>query len=220
MQRGQSMVELVVALPIVLLLSLAIIQLIWIAWWQLNLGYAVAFSARAGSITGASQTVLERTLVAAMAATGWPAGLDGEAAKSEARLQAALLRANLSKWIQFQQFGRLIVVTPTAAQQQQYQQRPTTKQNKRPHIPIDHARIRYQQASDPEAWLAARQLKIAVTWCIPLRVPLLGGWLARWSRASHSAQAFCQLRAPLSQHPLWPLERTLTTPMQSDFMIR
>lgn len=218
LQRGQSMVEFMLTLPLILILSLGVVQLIWIAWWQLNLGYAVAFSVRAGTLAGGSQQVLERTLVAAMAAAGFPAVSSRETQPSEANLRAALISANLQQWQQFKRFGRLQVISPTVAQQQRYQQWLDTKQQA--VLPIDHAKVRYQQAADPDAWLAARQLKVAVTWCLPLRVPLIGGWLVGFSRASGSARTFCQLRAALSNAPLWPLERTLTAPMQSDFVVR
>lgn len=204
-QRGQAVIETTILLPLVLLASLLMVQLVWISWWQLNLSTASNYALRSGAIQGLNSAAMRTSLAAGMAAVQPQLSSTGNDDQSDyARLLVALGRSQLwSRW-----GSRIEVLQPTKAQLKQ----------QGGVIALDHNGLRYQLSKDAKAYVAARTIELEIWWCMPLRVPLAAEALAalrqRWA---NPVQGFCQQRQALSQAPLWGLRYRLQGPLLSDY---
>ena len=204
-QRGQAVIETTVLLPLVLLASLLVLQLVWISWWQLNLWTASNYALRSGAIQGLNSTAMRTSLAAGMAAVQPQLSNTTTDDQSDyAQLLVALARSQLwSRW-----GSRIELLQPTKAQLEQ----------QGGVIALDHNSLRYRLSNDVKAYVAARTIELEIWWCMPLRVPLAAEALAalrqRWA---NPVQGFCQQRQVLSEAPLWGLRYRLQGPLLSDY---
>lgn len=227
--QGQASVETLLLLPLLVFICLSVWQLLWLAWQAHTLQVASSYAARAGAIAHGDKGKMEATLVSYLTSTAMPIRAPDQ--KPDVLLAT---RLQLRQQLQFKQFGRLSIVSPSRAQQRKYQQPRLSYQGalggglwtrRWREIPVDHAQVRVSTLAAPAVtdWLAARQLTIDVVWCVPLRVPFAGAViaeLATWfgqTAEQLAATRTCALRQALSTAPLWPLQHRVTTPMLSGF---
>lgn len=204
-QHGQAVIETTIILPLVVLASLLMVQLIWIAWWQHNLVLASNYALRTGTINSLHSGAMRTTLAAGMTAVQPQLSATGDQQEGNyRRLLSALLRSQL--WSQWG--ARIEVIQPSRKLLNVHDGA----------IAVDHNGLRYQTSNDQPAYVAARTVELEIWWCMPLHVPLAADALAALrTPVGHAVQRFCQQRQSLSEAPLWGLRYRLKGPLLSRY---
>lgn len=206
-QRGQSLVEAVVVLPIMLLFALLLAQVLYLWWAQQTLFVASQYAARVGAINHGKKRPMRVTLAATMASLT-PKDKDIESWQN-------ILKSVAAQQLHGLQFSEIDIVQPTEAMVNQFKERrySNESQNWIEEIPVDHYWARRQSAENEEAYVSATTLKIEVTWCIELKIPIADKVLA----ALAPKVSRCQLAQQITGSPFWPLTATAEHRMLSGY---
>lgn len=208
--KGQAVVEALLALPLLLFISFAVLQILWLIWAQQMLQVASAQAARAAALQQGQVAVAEAELAAAML------GVEPQAlASMRSGATVELGRAYLQQRLWVKQIAALKIMEFGEAERQL-----AVTKDKQRVIPWSHLPLRYQLSTQPELEQRARTLTLRIRWCQPLRLPLIGtffSWVAAQSK--HPAQRFCQARQQLVGIPLWGLQHQVSSPMLSDRLV-
>ncbi|WP_258240096.1 TadE/TadG family type IV pilus assembly protein [Pseudidiomarina homiensis] len=219
-QKGQALVESLIVFPILLVTTLLVTQLLWIALAHATVQTATNYSARAGTINHGQRAVMERTFIVGMASLV-PQWFTSLPPSTTERWQAQLA-ATARQWARFQWAGKLQILRPTAQVLQEHaeQRYDLASEQWVNELAVDHASLRLAEAADAKQWQAARTLEIEVWWCLRLQVPLAAALLAALKNANASAaQQFCHSRQMLSGQPLWALEHKVAYPLLSGYRV-
>lgn len=204
-QRGQTVIETAIILPLVLLVSLLVMQLLWITWQQYTLWTASSYVLRTAALQSLNPDAMRNTLAAAMTAVQPQLAEPSDSEQIPyAQLAVALAKSQLwARWA-----ARIEVLQPTAQQ----------LQAQGGAILVDHNALRYQASDDSASYLAARTIELEIWWCMPLRVPMAAEALALLRRPlANPVQRFCLQRQSFSEAPLWGLRYRLTGPLLSPY---
>lgn len=202
-QAGQALIETAIMLPLVVLASLLMLQLLWIGWVQYNLFTASSYVLRTAALQSVNADAMRTTLAATMAAVQPHITTDKSSSNYPAVLRAVGKNLLWAQWA-----SRIAVLQPTAAQ----------LHDEDGLIAVDHANLRYQASNDGAKFLAARTIELEIWWCMPLQVPLAAEALAALRQPlANPVQRFCQLRQGLSEAPLWGLRYRLQGPLLSPY---
>lgn len=168
--RGQGAVELVAALPVLLLLIGAVLQFSLVFTAKSTLDQAVFRGVRAATLNHGSLGALRSAAAEALAAL-YPNAQAGAAGYAQA-LARATVAVNLPTQL------RLVVRNPTAAAIQAWQG-PWNDQGQIVHeIPQAHLIDTSRAIQGGETLQAANLLSVQATWCEPLVVPFINTVIA------------------------------------------
>ncbi len=206
-QSGQSLVEAVVVLPFMLLFGLLLAQLLYLWWAQQTLFVATQYAARVGAINHGEKRPM-RVILAATMASLVPKDKDIERWQN-------ILKSVAAQQLHGLQFAEINIKQPTDEMLSRFKERIYDQDVQAwiEEIPVDHYWARRQAADDEDAYVAATTLKIEVTWCLALKVPLAERVL--WELAPPSAR--CQLANKVTGGYYWPLTATAEHRMLSGY---
>ena len=165
LQRGQGAVELLVALPVLLLLSLSVLQFSLVFSAKSTLDQALFRGVRAATLDHGSLSALRTGAAQALAALD-PNAQTGAAAQAQALAQA-LVQVNQPTQL------RLVVLNPTAAAIQAWDGPYDDQGQRRTEIPQAHLIDTPAGPRGGETLQAANLLSVQATWCQPLIVPFV-----------------------------------------------
>lgn len=169
-QHGQGAVELVAALPVLLLLVLSVLQFSLVFTAKTTLDQALFRGVRAATLNHGSLTSLRIGAAQALAAL-YPNGNAGAAGYAQALAQATV-EVNLPTRL------HLVVLNPTAAAMRAWEG-PYDDQGQRvQEIPQTHLIDTTRAIKGGETLQAANLLSVQATWCQPLVVPLVNTVIA------------------------------------------
>ncbi len=198
-QRGAAIVEATIALPLLLVVILAVIQFGFVYEAKATLNHAALLAARAGAVANAAPAAIRRGLAQGLAPLTSPdASLQG-VTTSVARLESELLTD-----------ARIRILNPTREAFDDF----AVEVDGVRELPNDrlHARDTQSGASGGLNIQDANLLRVEVTYGYELKVPLVNGFLSRLLRFTRGGDAFHQQL--LSRHRL-PITSTATVRMQS-----
>ncbi|MAD54838.1 MULTISPECIES: TadE/TadG family type IV pilus assembly protein [unclassified Idiomarina] len=206
-QQGQSLVEAVMVLPLMLLFGLLLAQLLYLWWAQQTLFVASQYAARVGAINHGEKQPM-RVILAATMASLVPKDKDIESWQN-------ILKSVAAQQLHGLKFANIEVIQPTDEMFSQFKERyyDSEAQQWIEEIPVDHYWARRRAADDEDAFVAATTLKIKVTWCLELKVPLADRVLAALAPSS----ARCQLAQQVTGDSFWPLTATAEHRMLSGY---
>ncbi|PYE35286.1 hypothetical protein DFP83_101161 [Idiomarina fontislapidosi] len=209
-QSGQSLVEAVVVLPFMLLFGLLLAQLLYLWWAQQTLFVATQYAARVGAINHGEKRPMRVILAATMASLA-PKDKDIESWQN-------MLKSVAAQQLHGLQFAEISIKQPTDEMFSLFKERfyDQEAQTWIEEIPVDHYWARRQAAEDEEAYVAATTLKIEVTWCLALKVPLADRVLSELAPFS----ARCEMANQMTGDNYWPLTATAEHRMLSGYRKR
>jgi hypothetical protein len=198
-QRGAAIVEATIALPLLLVVILAVIQFGFVYQAKATLNHAALQAARAGAVANATSAALRHGLAQGLAPLTSPdASLQGVAA-SVARLEGELLTD-----------ARIRILNPTRETFDDF----SVEVDGVRELPNDrlHARDTRPGASGGLNIQDANLLRVEITYGYELKVPLVNGFLSRVLRLPRDSDAFHQ---QLLRRNRLPITATATVRMQS-----
>ncbi|MFC4310190.1 TadE/TadG family type IV pilus assembly protein [Steroidobacter flavus] len=198
-QRGAAIVEATIALPLLLVVILAVIQFGFVYQAKATLNHAALQAARAGAVANATPAALRHGLAQGLAPLNSPdASLQGVAA-SIARLEGELLTD-----------ARIRILNPTREAFDDF----AVEVDGVRELPNDrlHARDTRTGASGGLNIQDANLLRVEITYGYELKVPLVNGFLSRLLRLTRDGDAFHQ---QLLRRNRLPITSTATVRMQS-----
>lgn len=198
-QRGAAIVEATIALPVLLVVILALIQFGFVYQAKATLNHAALQAARAGAVSNATPAALRRGLAQGLAPLTSPdASLRG-VAESIARIEGELLTD-----------ARIRVLNPTREAFDDF----AVEVDGVRELPNDrlHARDPQPGASGGLNIQDANLLRVEITYGYELKVPLVNGFISRLLGLTRDSDAFH--RQLLSRNRL-PITSTATVRMQS-----
>ncbi len=198
-QRGAAIVEATIALPLLLVVLLAVIQFGFVYQAKATLNHAALQTARAGAVANATPAALRHGLARGLAPLTSPdASLQGVAA-FVARLEGELLTD-----------ARIRILNPTREAFDDF----AVEIDGVRELPNDrlHARDTRLGASGGLNIQDANLLRVEVTYGYELKVPLVNGFLSRLLRLTRDGDAFHQ---QLLRRNRLPVTSTATVRMQS-----
>ena len=169
-QHGQGAVELLVALPSLLLLTLSVLQFSLVFTAQSTLDQALFRGVRAATLDHGSLSALRTGAAQALAAL-YPNGLTGAAGYAQARAQA---QAELALPNRF----RVVVLNPTAAAMAAWDGPYLDQGQQVREIPQAHLIDTTLGSKGGETLQAANLLSVQGQWCQPLIVPFINTVIA------------------------------------------
>jgi hypothetical protein len=205
--HGQALIETAIILPLVVLASLLLVQLLWMSWVNYNLWTASSYVLRTAALHSLDSDSMRTTLAATMAAVQPQLSMETNSASSSYRqVLLALGKSQLrSQWA-----SRIEVLQPSREQ----------LRDQGGVIAVDHNGLRFHASNDQAGYVAARTIELEIWWCMPLQVPLAAEALAALRQAlAHPVQRFCQQRQSLSKAPLWGLRYRLQGPLLSTYQL-
>lgn len=162
---GQSMVEFIIAAPVLLFLILSTIQFVLLYRIKATLDYAALEAARAGAVRGADKGEMRRGLARGMTPLF-------AHKTSLAELQAAYFKSEVEMGL----YGRIEVINPTRAAWNEHKEK---QYNGRDALPNDTLAYRSDRVGSSGVNVQdANILKIKVTYQAPLVVPFVS-WVLR-----------------------------------------
>lgn len=158
---GQSMVELIIAVPVLMFMILAVVQFVLLYRVKTTLDYATLMAARAGAVTGVNRGEMSKAYLKGML----PLLTRRE---SMQELQAAYMRG----WTQIIPHTRIEVISPTRAAWNEFKER---QFNGRDALPNDTLAYRSDAVGASGVNVQdANLLKIRIVYDAPLIVPFMG----------------------------------------------
>jgi hypothetical protein len=204
-QHGQALIETAIMLPLVLLASLLMLQLLWLSWVQYNLATASSYVLRTAALQSLNADAMRSTLASAMAAV--QPQLDSNADSHDSNYPQ-LLRAVAASQLRSYWAAHIEVLQPSAEQ----------LRDEGGVVAVDHNALRYRASADRTRYVAARTIELEIWWCMPLQVPWAAEAMAALRRAlANPVQRFCQQRQVWSDAPLWGLRYRLQGPLLSNY---
>lgn len=198
-QYGSAIVEATIALPVLLVVILALIQFGFVYQAKATLNHAALQAARAGAVSNATPAAIRHGLAQGLAPLSSPdASLQG-LAESVARLESQLLTD-----------ARIRILNPT---REAFDDLAVDADSVR-ELPNDrlHARDTQPGASGGLNIQDANLLRVEVTYGYELKVPLIGGFISRLLGLTHDSDAF---HRQLLRRTRLPITSTATVRMQS-----
>lgn len=198
-QRGAAIVEATIALPLLLVVILAMIQFGFVYQAKATLNHAALQAARAGAVANATPASIRHGLALGLAPLTSPdASLQGVAA-SVARLEGELLTD-----------ARVRILNPTREAFDDF----AVETDGVRGLPNDrlHARDTRPGAGGGLNIQDANLLRVEITYGYELKVPLVNGFISRLLRLSRDGDAFQQ---QLLRRNRLPITATATVRMQS-----
>lgn len=198
-QRGAAIVEATIALPLLLVVILAVIQFGFVYQAKATLNHAALLAARAGAVANATPASIRHGLAQGLAPLTSPdASLEG-VAESIARLEGQLLTD-----------ARVRILNPTREAFDDF----AVEIDGVRELPNDrlHARDTRPGALGGLNIQDANLLRVEVTYGYELKVPLVNGFLSRLLRLTRDGDAFQQ---QLLRRLRLPITATATVRMQS-----
>lgn len=197
--RGAAIVEATIALPVLLVVILAVIQFGFVYQAKATLNHAALQAARAGAVSNATPAALRRGLAQGLAPLTSPdASLRG-VAESIARIEGELLTD-----------ARIRVLNPT---REAFDDFAVEVEGVR-ELPNDrlHARDPQPGASGGLNIQDANLLRVEITYGYELKVPLVNGFISRLLGLTRDSDAF---HRQLLRRNRLPITSTATVRMQS-----
>lgn len=198
-QRGAAIVEATIALPVLLVVILAVIQFGFVYQAKATLNHAALLAARAGAVANATPDAIRHGLAQGLAPLTSPdASLQGVAA-AVARVEGELLTD-----------ARIRILNPTREAFDDF----AVEIDGVRELPNDrlHARDTRPGASGGLNVQDANLLRVEVTYGYELKVPLVNGFLSRLLQLTRDRDAFHQ---QLLRRNRLPITSTATVRMQS-----
>jgi hypothetical protein len=198
-QRGAAIVEATIALPVLLVVILAVIQFGFVYQAKATLNHAALQAARAGAVSNATPAAIRRGLAQGLAPLTSPdASLQG-VAESVARIEGELLTD-----------ARIRILNPTREAFDDF----AVEVDGVRELPNDrlHARDTEPGASGGLNIQDANLLRVEVTYGYELKVPLINGFISRLLGLTRDGDAFHQ---QLLHRNRLPITSTATVRMQS-----
>lgn len=184
-QHGQAMLETLVALPLVLLVLAAVVQILWLLLAQQMLQAASIHTVRQGSLDGMNQGRMLQVLEKRMRP------LPGKALH----------------------LPRITRLHPDDAMIKKHGKRVRDGQRSYYELASDFSSARLHELDTDEqreAWLRARILQIEVTWCQPLLVPVVAPIIAGFLRRSaNPVQVYCNVQS-IARRPMLAIRTQAT----------
>ena len=174
LQRGQSMTEFIIVLPVLVLIIFGAVQFGFIYSAKTTLNYATFQAARLGAVNNASYESLRRGLVGGLAPLYTHSADPG-----------AMDRANERAAAEVDDFIRITRISPLASHFAAAAFGEYDDEEKQWYIPNDN--LMYRDPSrlvDGAAIQDANLLKIRVEYCYPLMVPLVSRMVGKISELS------------------------------------
>ncbi|GFE89757.1 TadE/TadG family type IV pilus assembly protein [Steroidobacter agaridevorans] len=198
-QYGAAIVEATIALPVLLVVTLAVIQFGFVYQAKATLNHAALQAARAGAVANATPAAIRRGLAQGLAPLSSPdASLQG-VAESVARLESQLLTD-----------ARIRILNPTreafddfAIEVDGVRELPNDRLHARDTQPGARGGLNVQDAN---------LLRVEVTYGYELKVPLINGFISRLLGLTRDSDAFDQ---QLLRRNRLPITSTATVRMQS-----
>lgn len=198
-QQGAAIVEATIALPLLLVVILAVIQFGFVYQAKATLNHAALQAARAGAVANATPDAIRHGLAQGLAPLTSPdASLQG-VAESVARLESQLLTD-----------ARVRILNPTREAFDDF----AVEVDGARELPNDrlHARDTRPGASGGLNIQDANLLRVEITYGYELKVPLVNGFISRLLRLTRDGDAFHQ---QLLRRNRLPITSTATVRMQS-----
>lgn len=198
-QHGAAIVEATIALPVLLAVTLAVIQFGFVYQAKATLNHAALQAARTGAVSNATPAAIRHGLARGLAPLASPdASLQG-VAESVARLESQLLSD-----------ARIRILNPTRETFDDF----AVEVDGVRELPNDrlHARATHAGASGGLNIQDANLLRVEVTYGYELKVPLINGFISRLLRLTRDSDAFDQ---QLLRRNRLPITSTATVRMQS-----
>lgn len=199
LQLGAAIVEATIALPVLLVVILAVIQFGFVYQAKATLNHAALQAARAGAVSNATPAAIRRGLAQGLAPLSSPdASLRG-VAESVARVESELLAD-----------ARIRILNPTREAFDDF----AVEVDGVRELPNDrlHARDTQSGASGGLNVQDANLLRVQVTYGYELKVPLINGFISRLLGLARDSDAFDQ---QLLRRNRLPITSTATVRMQS-----
>jgi len=197
--RGAAIVEATIALPVLLVVILAVIQFGFVYQAKATLNHAALQAARAGAVSNATPAAIRRGLAQGLAPLTSPdASLQGVAG-SVTRLESELLTD-----------ARIRILNPTREAFDDF----AVEVDGVRELPNDRLHVRDTQpgASGGLNVQDANLLRVEVTYGYELKVPLVNGFISRLLGLTRDGDAFHQ---QLLRRSRLPITSTATVRMQS-----
>lgn len=187
--RGQSMVEVLVALPLIIFVAFAMIQLLWLFLAQQMLQTATVFVTRQSSLDGGNLIRQVETLYTRMEP------LPGKAVH----------------------VPLIIRLQPSAEQIRRYGEEVRVNGQRYLRLHTDFALVRLNNLrfDEREGWLRSRIVQYEVVWCQPLRVPVAAPIMAYFLRYTlDDKQQYCNLQGA-GREPMKAITAKAAAPLQA-----
>jgi TadE-like protein len=188
-QSGQSAVEMLIALPLLLMIIFGLVQWSFISRSKITLNTSTELAARAGALNYGNPGAMNRAFYHAML----PLFMQGKA--SLVGIVQANTRARIAAGLR----SRLTVLNPSAAVLKEYRKRTIYPLENRfyDEIPNDNLMYRPSTKKTIDGGIQmniqdANLLKIKIEWCEELVVPVIGKLFVSW--ASGIVPSAAQLR--------------------------
>gem|GEM_PF-7085701 len=189
--RGQALSEAIIIMPIVLIVSLGLIQALWLLLAAVMFQHAALNAAYSGALTGLNRVEMQAEFQRKIAA------LPG----------AGLSETHLPYPVSF------TVISPG---QEEFRALATAADGEY-QLVLSHFNVALSRLSEEErvAMLELRELVIQANWCFELRVPLIG-FIIEEAMTRLSSRQPC---LSLSGLPMMELTQTFVVPLRSDLTL-
>lgn len=191
---GQSMLEMLIVLPLLTFIGFALIQLLWLFLAQQMLQTATVFVTRQASLDGGNIIRQMETLYRRM-----------EPLPGKATHVPLVIRLHPSNE-QVRRYGE-----DTLKNGERYLRMPTD---------FSLVRLNNLRFDEREEWLRARILQYEVVWCQPLRVPVAAPVMAYFLRYTlDDKQQYCNLQGA-GREPMKAITAKAAAPLQAPLEVR
>ena len=209
-QRGVSMVELVVAVPALLLVGMAVVQMVLVFHARQSVGYALQEAARAGAVEHAGEEAILKGLASGLVPWLYGAGSMAEKMLKEQQARLHVTGGRAAQWIEVKQLSpTLESFSDWAGPARDPFGEKIVGQDEIPNDNLDNRREKTMPANGASGYRGsepigrssgqtladANMLRLEVTYGVPLRVPGVSTLFLKAMRTIHGCDSLTGLVA-------------------------